>query len=139
MAGGSVAMDHSEEQQMEIEALQAILEDDIQGTPHRTPCSAAQLGAGRMQTSKLRAPVAVPLASAARVSTLLRRSLNFTPNVVVEFDGTRPDGWPAGLPLWCISVRPSEDTVVPSDAIPRARSTRSPHLLNGRCCCSRGI
>jgi len=50
---------------MEIEALQAILEDDIQ-----------------------------------------------------EFDGTRPEGWPTGIPLWVIAVRPSEDAVVQEDAIP---------------------
>ena len=124
---------------MEIEALQAILEDDIQGAAHGAPCAAAaELGADRMQA--IRAPVAALRASSASACAQeLSRPLSSAPVVVVEFDGTRPDGWPAGLPLWCIAVRPSEDAVVQFDAIPRAPSTHSPHLLNARRCCSRGI
>lgn len=37
---------------------------------------------------------------------------------IQEFEGTRPEGWPAGLAMYCISVSPSEDAVVLTDAIP---------------------
>lgn len=37
---------------------------------------------------------------------------------IQEFEGTRPEGWPAGLAMYCISVSPSEDAVVQSDSIP---------------------
>lgn len=58
-------MDYAEEQSTEIEALQAILDENISA-----------------------------------------------------FDGTKPEGWPTGLTLYCLSVAPSEDVAVQPDSIP---------------------
>ena len=105
---------------MELEALEAILEGDLQGEclPASAPLQAAMSSLFHTsgQTN------AIPW----QVCALWRRNIGDSNHkghlmlAAADFDGTRPHGWATDAVIRRIVIRPSEDVAAPSGEVPCA-------------------
>ncbi len=105
-------MDYAEEQAQELEALEAILMDDLQGLilaqsrtcPHVSSLISshpAALNAGAIPTMACRHSRRVTLPRACHHA---------------EFDGTRPDGWDSSCACYSVAISPADDGAVSTAA-----------------------
>ncbi len=96
-------MDHAEEQAQELEALEAILMDDLQGG--FAPCSCTHTLA--LCQWSLPPPMVPP---PARVGAPRHWFLCFMAmHADAEFEGTRPDGWDPSCACYSVVISPADD------------------------------
>ena len=98
-------MDYAEEQAQELEALEAILMDDLQG---RIPAQPTHMSS-HCRAEHL-APASPPHPGRKPVPPRVRDLSGAYSHT--EFDGTRPDGWDPSCACYSVAISPADDGAV---------------------------